>query len=533
MLDVWSITLQAYLTAPAKELAKHESLPSFLSSFVAEISEAGPSNALGTSQAARSLYGSTYTLISRLLESGPSAELSQWEILADASKLYTRARMASPLAAFFSSETSLETTLSPLKKSLIAKLDAGIKTDLGALEQTLSRLNHLLHASPDAAAFFLAGSDFLDGLISCFKIMNPPLRKVIIATTFLCLTALLEEQATLDGKGKAASRGPKWGVLSDTLYSLLSAAQAHKAGPTSGNDSLVAELVSATPLLALVLRRAEESSALTPTLRARVDLLQGFKKIGVAATRPRAKRRQRPRTDKGKGREGGAEVQTEMHIHQMSQISLIQELFPDLGSGFVAQLLDEYGDDVETVTARLLEDSLPPHLANADRTAQLYVHIQVLGHDHFAYHVAASPRKLRVSRFTTTWPRGRRHLLTTLTYPNVATYLTTTSSLIPCPTFTSASATPARRQTLSWRIALAPLARRPSCLLWRRLILMTMSATTRTMPTTSAERWTRQLEARRRPTERRMRRLCSALGKPSRRCLRGMPRHGEAALAPS
>jgi activating signal cointegrator complex subunit 2 len=426
MLEVWSITLQAYLSAQSEALLKNESLPLFLTSFVAETSMAGPSSALGTSQTARSLYGSTFLLISRLLESKPGPELSQWEFLADASKLYTRGRMAFPLAAFFSDQTSLETTLSPPKKSLIAKLDAGLKTDLGALEQTLSRINHLLHASPDAAAFFLAGSDFLDGLISCYKIMNPPLRKVIIATTFLCLTALLEEQGAGDSKGKATSKGPKWGVLSDTLYSLLSAAQAHKAGPTSGNDSLVAELVSATPLLAVVLRRAEESSALTPKLRARIDLLQGFKKVGVAATRPRAKRRQRPRSDKGKGRVSEGEIQTEMHIHQMSQISVIQELFPDLGSGFVALLLDEYGDDVETVTARLLEDSLPPHLAEADRSAQLYVY-DVCIHARFADDITVPPLKPTMNRFITRWPRGLPLHLTNLTCLSGGTYSTTRS----------------------------------------------------------------------------------------------------------
>lgn len=315
-------------------------------------------------------------LITKTFDARPPAEFLQWEFLADATKLYTRPRFAQPLATLFQHPSTLETALSPLKKTLISKLDAGLKSDLGALEHTLARLNHLIHASPDAAAFFLAGSDYLDGLISCYKIMNPPLRKVIIATTFLCLTGLFEAQTDADsteGKGKAASGGPKWGMLSDTLYSLHAAAEAHRTGPTNANDSLVAELVSATPILSLVLRRAEDSSALTPTLKARVDLLQGFKKMGVGAVRPKAKRRRQPKPNKGKGRDDGEEVRASMHIHQMSQISIIQELFPDLGSGFVAKLLDEFGDDVETVTARLLEDSLPPHLAGADRSEQLFV----------------------------------------------------------------------------------------------------------------------------------------------------------------
>ncbi|KAL9946716.1 hypothetical protein ACHAP6_007364 [Verticillium nonalfalfae] len=55
----------------------------------------------------------------------------------------------------------------------------------------------------------------------------------------------------------------------------------------------------------------------------------------------------------------------------MSQIAVIQDLFPDLGSGFVAKLLDEFGEDPEAVIAKLLEDDLPPELAAADRAELL------------------------------------------------------------------------------------------------------------------------------------------------------------------
>jgi len=59
----------------------------------------------------------------------------------------------------------------------------------------------------------------------------------------------------------------------------------------------------------------------------------------------------------------------------MSFITQVQDLFPDLGSGFVVKLLDEYNDDVEQVTAHLLDDSLPPHLKAADRSEQMYVYL--------------------------------------------------------------------------------------------------------------------------------------------------------------
>jgi len=55
----------------------------------------------------------------------------------------------------------------------------------------------------------------------------------------------------------------------------------------------------------------------------------------------------------------------------MSLISQVQDLFPDLGSGFVMKLLNQYDEDVEEVISHLLEGSLPAHLESADRTEQL------------------------------------------------------------------------------------------------------------------------------------------------------------------
>jgi len=54
----------------------------------------------------------------------------------------------------------------------------------------------------------------------------------------------------------------------------------------------------------------------------------------------------------------------------LSLVTQVQDLFPDLGSGFVLKLLDEYNDDVEHVTTHLLDDSLPPHLQLVDRKEQ-------------------------------------------------------------------------------------------------------------------------------------------------------------------
>ena len=76
---------------------------------------------------------------------------------------------------------------------------------------------------------------------------------------------------------------------------------------------------------------------------------------------------------KGKGKETAPAdgFESQVHIHSASLISQVQDIFPDLGSGFIAKLLDEFNNDTEQVIAHLLEDSLPAHLHGADRSETL------------------------------------------------------------------------------------------------------------------------------------------------------------------
>lgn len=256
----------------------------------------------------------------------------------------------------------LESSLATLKVSLIKELEAGLKGNLKKAETQLKNLNQLLHASPDACAFFLAGSDFLDSLISCFKIMNPPLRKVIISTTYLCLIGLTVVEK------------PRIGALIDQLYSLEAAAVQHKAGPTNVNDSLVAELVTVTPILKQVQQRIAASGSGSGRAVSVLATLETFKKAGGVQKPTRKIKR---KVDKGKNVAAGGEDgfgeggYGQIHIHQMSLISQVQDLFPDMGSGFVVKLLDEYGDNTEEVISHLLDGSLPTHLEKADRSEEL------------------------------------------------------------------------------------------------------------------------------------------------------------------
>jgi activating signal cointegrator complex subunit 2 len=234
--------------------------------------------------------------------------------------------------------------------------------DLKVAEAQLKRLNHLLHASPEAAAFFMAGSDFLDSLIGCYKIMNPPLRTAILSGLYLCLIGLTEGEK------------PNFSSLVDQLYSLKAAAEAHKAGPLNVNDSLVAELVTATPILKQVQHRIEANGSGSIRAKSVITALESFRK----PNHPRRSRHLiKRKINKGKATakqsdEYGYVAYGQVHIHRMSLVTQVQDLFPNLGSGFVVKLLDEYNDNVEQVISHLLEGRLPSHLEKADRSEELY-----------------------------------------------------------------------------------------------------------------------------------------------------------------
>lgn len=322
---------------------------------MASVAESGPS-CLGSQSVP--LLGTLLQICVRLFSLKPPVPLTGYEFLCDFSKVYPKKHSGPAVAQLFNDHgPAADASLTSLKKLLVPHLEAGIKGDLRFVESSLVRLNPLLHVSPHACALYLAGSDFMDGLVACFRVMNPPLRKVIITTVYLCLVGIVEDTP------------PKWAMMNDQLYYLKSVADSHKAGPTSGNDSLVAELVTSTPILKVLQARAEASDAATDNFKKRIAELQAFRKGPMV----RPKRLKKRKVDKGKGKQTSADAHAEMHVHKMSQITQVQDLFPDLGAGFVSKCLDEYGDDVEQVVANLLSETLPPHLASADRSEPLYV----------------------------------------------------------------------------------------------------------------------------------------------------------------
>ena len=522
-LDEWNACLGAWISLAEAHLGlldseftqkslKDESLQQFLTDCMRQVASSG-SSILGTSNPAKLLMKDFFLLTARILKlpSIPSI-FTQWEFLADFSRVYGKKRVAAVLSSLpKSSQAAFEHTLGDLKKFLIRNLDAGLAGDLKAVEQRLDQLNSLIHASPSTASFFLAGSDFLDGLISCYKIMNPPLRKVIITTTYLSLVGLIEGES------------PKLSMLTDQLYSLKTAADTHKAGPLNVNDSLVAELVTTTPILQQIEHKLEVSGTATTRTKNVLKDLAAYRKPGVGM---KPKRLIKRKVDKGKALalDDRSAMEREIHIHHMSQISQIQDLFPELGSGFVSKLLDEYDGDSEQVIAHLLEDSLPPHLQGADRGEELcvyslhsYLPVTNIMKDH-PIQLINTIQTLRLTQHRHKYLPGRT--------------CSTTTSWIPSPSARrsciSANATLKRPQTTCWPIDQRHPTRPRFYQRSRPSTQTTTSATTRTTRKTWAAQSTPPTR-RSPPTPRTAtRRRCSGRTRPTRKCLREMPPRGAA-----
>ena len=304
-----------------------------------------------------SLVQNCFHLTNKILEQkSPPSSLLDWSFILDISKLYHNNEDLPLLLSNLLQLPEVKVNLGSLKKNLIKLLEDGIRGDLGSLEELLARLNHLIYASPDAAVFFLAGTDFLDGLIHCYKIMNPPLRGTIITTTYVCLLGLTRCST------------PNFSLLTDQLYYLKSSAESHKAGPLNVNDSMVVELVTATPLLKLLHAKFGTVNVHKPGAVAVLDGLAGFKKPG-------GMRRPLDRADdsrKGKATAvGDFRESDELRVHRLSEIDQVHDVFPHLGKGFISRMFNACADNMEIVVSNLLENSIPDHLQYADQTEDL------------------------------------------------------------------------------------------------------------------------------------------------------------------
>jgi activating signal cointegrator complex subunit 2 len=290
-----------------------------------------------------------FLLSHRALSSGTVPdELLYWDFLVSICAVFPRNEELKKLlsSAWKRRSPAVDQTLQLQKNQQIELLDGG---QLGPATSLFTSSIPLLHQMPDVAAFLLTGSDLLDSIAVAYQKADESFRKVATIYTYLGFLGLV------------TCSEPSVSALSDHVYSLKSSSRV-------GQQSLLPELVSTTPLLPKLkeVLGAQDSTRLQKL----EDLLSEYQ----SQSNGRVKRLVRRKIDKGKGKkddEFSHEAFGGVHVHRMSKITQVQDLFPDLGSGFIVKLLDEYNEDVEQVTAHLLDESLPPHLSGLDRSQQL------------------------------------------------------------------------------------------------------------------------------------------------------------------
>ncbi|KAL8819563.1 MAG: hypothetical protein Q9223_002036 [Gallowayella weberi] len=355
-IDAWILLAQGHLLltrdAFSLKVSQDPSVVEFLSSYVED-----NARHLDSSVDSKSilLKRSCYLLVHRCL-----TELKRrpppfvaWQFLSDLCILYAKSPSLNTLLQDVWQSEDLGSKFQKHKSSLTHNLEnAASKQEQSDLGMTLERTAALLKSCPDYGQFLMLGSDFIDALSALYDRAEPFLRKRTVVLSYRCFSALMH------------SSKPKFSMLLDHLYALKSSKKQH---------SLLSALCSSTPFVRML--RDQITGA---------DAVRGEKLIrelstleGTGTLPPKRNKAARGRADKGKGVQrdeyGHGAFDGGVHVHKMSLVTQVQDLFPDLGSAFVIKLLDEYDDDIEQVTAHLLDESLPPHLQSLDRSETMYV----------------------------------------------------------------------------------------------------------------------------------------------------------------
>ena len=232
---------------------------------------------------------------------------------------------------------------------------------------SLQRTSRIVQELPNLGTVFMSGDDYLDALSLTYN-QSPEqgleaIQKAATENLHVCLWSLTQAQPVMTS------------LLLDQLFNLktISSENPSKGKPDNqalSQPSILSSLICSTSFLQRL--KAFFADPKVPHHARAQSMIASLSTYHqqMAHLHPPPRRRIR-KTRKGKGvGHGHTDASHEMHIHAMTQVSTLQELFPDLTPAYLLRLLDHFNNDVENVTAALLEpESLPPYLADQDAEA--------------------------------------------------------------------------------------------------------------------------------------------------------------------
>ncbi|RJE26787.1 CUE domain protein [Aspergillus sclerotialis] len=363
-IDAW-ITLVGILVEARGErftsaVMKDESTATFLTSFYQQLASPAALGLQSGPKATR-LRKLCFLLTRRvLLEiSSPPLDLLDWRFLGSLCCVYPSSSASKTLLStvWEKHESNISASLEKAKSLIIKHLSFGNPSNNQAVAGDIRVLTVLASTLPSAGRVLVTGSDFLDTLFDAYQTQKREgLRRILVANAYVGLTSLL--------KGTT----PNLSLLLDHLFSLKAAAGV--GSPRTKNEpTLLSDLICSSDILS----RLERYLSANPQKRGQdlVSSLRSYQNESKVFHHRYQRQRRNVSKGKGKARAGDILPNEELHAHKLSLITQIQDLFPDLGSGYIVRLLDFYADNTETVVAHLLDASLPPELQNLDRSEQL------------------------------------------------------------------------------------------------------------------------------------------------------------------
>lgn len=337
---------------------KDESAVLFLVSFYHQLATSG-GDTFQPGAKARTLKKLCFLLTRRLVleVATPPPELLQWTYLSEMSCCYPSSSALKRLLsdAWGKHEDLISSSLDKGKAGIIVQLSTSDSSSIFKAVSDIRLLTILASSLPACGHVLMAGSDYLDTVAEAYQTQKlEDVRKSLVANIYVGFTSLLK------------STKPNLTLLLDQLFGL-------KASVGVGTPRMKKEptLLSDVICSSDILTRVERYLAVQPQKRGQ-DLVSSLRTYQYES-KSFHHRYQKPkkRIEKGKGRASDLPASEEVHAHKMSLISQIQDLFPDLGSGYIVRLLDFYGDNPETIIAHLLDASIPPELQDLDRSEQL------------------------------------------------------------------------------------------------------------------------------------------------------------------
>ncbi|KAL4895549.1 hypothetical protein BDV59DRAFT_200182 [Aspergillus ambiguus] len=369
--EAWTLLLgmriEASDTVFANLALKDESVGPFLASFYYQLAAQELSDVTGPK--ARTLRKLCFLLTRRYLLDAPVVppELLDWKYLGSMCCCYpSSVAMKHLLSDVWSKhQEAISSSVEKAKTAVIKHLSLPKLPSISTLVSDIRLLTLLATTLPPCGQVLMAGSDFVDTFADAYQThQRGDLRRVLVANIYVGLTSLL--------KGPT----PNLSLLLDQLFSLKATAGVGTPKTTSG-PTLLSDVICSSDLLS----RLDRYLAAHPQKRAQ-DLLSSLRAYQIDSKSFHHRyQKQKTRPDKGKGRASDLPVPEEMHVHKMSLVTQVQDLFPDLGSGYVVRLLDFYDDNPETVVAHLLDDSLPAALQTLDKSEQLPTTQSTAKHD--------------------------------------------------------------------------------------------------------------------------------------------------------